>query len=219
MARFLELGGARRRLGLIPKNQPHPRHCLAPFDYAIHGHMRIAILSDIHDNVWKLAAALEFAADADVMICCGDLCSPFVLDQLARGFSKPLYIVFGNNDADTFRITSKTPKYPHVRLRGEFFEEEFGGRRVAVNHFDNIALAIARGGEYDAVFYGHNHVFDIRKLGARTLAVNPGAIMGCRFDAQANRTDVASTFVLYDTETGTAQGYRIEPGGEVVAHP
>ncbi|MCC6392015.1 MAG: metallophosphoesterase family protein, partial [Bryobacterales bacterium] len=99
------------------------------------------------------------------------------------------------------------------------FEEEFGGRRVAVNHFDNIALAIARGGEYDAVFYGHNHVFDIRKLGARTLAVNPGSIMGCRFDAQANRTDVASTFVLYDTETGTAQGYRIEPGGEVVAHP
>jgi putative phosphoesterase len=181
--------------------------------------MRIAILSDIHDNVWKLATALEFVADAGVMICCGDLCSPFILDQLARGFSKPIHIVFGNNDADTFRITAKTPKYPHVRLRGEFFEEEFGGRRVAVNHFDNIALAIARGGEYDAVFYGHNHVFDIRKLGARTLAVNPGSIMGCQFDAQANRTDVPSTFVLYDTEAGTAQGYRIETGGKVVAHP
>lgn len=181
--------------------------------------MRIAVLSDIHDNVWKLAPALEFSAGAGALICCGDLCSPFILDQLARGFSNPVHIVFGNNDADTFRITAKAAKYPHVRLRGEFFEDEFGGRRVAVNHFDNIALAIARGGEYDAVFYGHNHVFDIRKSGARTLAVNPGAIMGCRFDAQANRVEVASTFAVYDTETGTAQGYRIGAGGEVAPHP
>jgi uncharacterized protein len=180
--------------------------------------MRVAILSDIHDNVWKLDAALRFLAACDVMVCCGDLCSPFVLDQLARGFAKPLHIVFGNNDADTFRITAKTPKYPHVRLRGEFFEEDFGGRRVAVNHFDNIALAIARGGEYDAVFYGHNHVFDIRRLG-KTLAVNPGSIMGCQFDAQANRTDVASTFAIYDTESGEAQGYRIADGGGVEPHP
>ncbi len=180
--------------------------------------MRVAILSDIHDNVWKLDAALRFVAGCDAMVCCGDLCSPFVLDQLARGFAKPLHIVFGNNDADTFRITAKTPKYPHVRLRGEFFEEDFGGRRVAVNHFDNIALAIARGGEYDAVFYGHNHVFDIRKLG-KTLAVNPGSIMGCQFDAQANRTDVASTFAIYDTESGQAQGYRITDSGGVEIHP
>jgi putative phosphoesterase len=146
------------------------------------------------------------------MICCGDLCSPFILDQLARGFANPLHIVFGNNDADTFRITAKTAKYPHVRLRGEFFEEEFGSRRIAVNHFDNIALAIARGGQHDAVFYGHNHVFDIRTLG-RTLALNPGSIMGCQFDAQANRTDVDSTFAIYDTKSGQAQGYRILASG------
>jgi putative phosphoesterase len=172
--------------------------------------MRIAILSDIHDNVWKLDIALKHVASADALICCGDLCSPFILDQLARGFANPIHIVFGNNDADTFRITSKQPKYPHVRLRGEFFEEEFDGRRVAVNHFDNIALAIARSDLYDAVFYGHNHVFDIRKLGMKTLAVNPGSIMGCQFDGQVQRIEVAPTFAIYDTATGHAQGYRIE---------
>lgn len=180
--------------------------------------MRVAILSDIHDNVWKLEAALRVVADCDAMVCCGDLCSPFVLDQLARGFTRPLHIVWGNNDADTFRITAKTVKYPHVRLRGEFFEDDFGGRRVAVNHFDNIALAVARGGEYDAVFYGHNHVFDIRRLG-KTLAVNPGSIMGCQFDGQANRTDVASTFAVYDAVTGEARGYRIGEGGAIAEHP
>ncbi|MBI4908355.1 MAG: metallophosphoesterase family protein [Acidobacteria bacterium] len=179
--------------------------------------MRIAILSDIHDHVWNLAVALEFVRDADAMVCCGDLCSPFVLDQLARGFGGPIHIVFGNNDADTYRITAKTPGYPHVRLYGEFFEATFGGRRVAVNHFHNIALAIAASDEYEAVFYGHNHVFRIHMAGERTLAVNPGSIMGCQFDGQANRTDVAPTFAIYDTGTGMAQGYRIE-GGAVVAH-
>lgn len=172
--------------------------------------MRLAVLSDIHDNVWKLAAALDFVSSSDVLICCGDLCSPFVLDQLARGFSGPIHVVFGNNDADLFRITSKAPKYPHVRLRGEYFEDEFGGRRVAVNHFDNIGLAIAASGVHDVVFYGHNHVFDMRSLG-RTLAVNPGSIMGAQFDGEARRHDVDSTFVLYDTATGQARGFAIGP--------
>jgi putative phosphoesterase len=172
--------------------------------------MRIAILSDIHDNVWKLDIALKSVAQADAMICCGDLCSPFILDQLARGFANPIHIVFGNNDADTFRITSKQSKYPNVKLRGEFFEDEFDGRHIAVNHFDNIALAIARSDLYDAVFYGHNHIFDIRKVGMKTLALNPGSIMGCQFDSQAHRIEVPPTFAIYETAEGTAQGYRIE---------
>lgn len=180
--------------------------------------MRIAVLSDIHDNVWMLDVALQAVAPCDAMICCGDLCSPFVLDQLARGFSKPLHIVFGNNDADTFRITSKAAGYSHVKLRGEFFAEEFAGRKIAVNHFDNIALAIAASGAHDAVFYGHNHVFDIRAVG-RTLALNPGSIMGCQFDSKANRTAVDPTFAIYDTASGTAAGFRIAraEGSAVIA--
>lgn len=43
--------------------------------------MRIAVLSDIHDNVWNLAAALDAGAETDALICCGDLCSPFIVHQ------------------------------------------------------------------------------------------------------------------------------------------
>jgi putative phosphoesterase len=168
--------------------------------------MRLAILSDIHDNVWKLDAALKAVQDTDAMICCGDLCSPFIVDQMARGYSGPIHVVFGNNDADTFRITAKVGKYPQMRLRGEFFEDDFAGRRVAVNHFDNIALAIAASGVYDAVFYGHNHMADIRKgLGGKTLAVNPGSVMGCQFDAQALRKDVGSSYAIYDALANSAE--------------
>jgi uncharacterized protein len=178
--------------------------------------MRVAVLSDIHDNVWKLAAALAYIRDCDQLICCGDLCSPFVIDQLAQGFAGPIDIVFGNNDADLFRITAKAPRYPHLHLRGELFETEVAGRRIAVNHFDAIGLALARGGQYDAVFYGHNHAPKIEQLGP-TLAVNPGSLMGAQFSAHGERADVDPTFAIYAPATNTARLYRLADGGVVEA--
>lgn len=169
--------------------------------------MKIAILSDIHDNIWNLAAALTAIQETEALICCGDLCSPFVIGLLAEGFpGKPIHIVFGNNDADLFRITNNAKKYPHVHLHGEFFQGELGDQRFAVNHFDNLAQPIAASGQYDVVCYGHNHIFKIEPVG-RTLAINPGAIMG--YDP-GKKGDIPSTFVIYDTETGAAQGYQVE---------
>ena len=60
--------------------------------------MKIAILSDIHDNIVALRAALERARGAETVLCCGDLCSPFVVPELGNGFSGPVHVVFGNNE-------------------------------------------------------------------------------------------------------------------------
>jgi len=46
--------------------------------------MQLAILSDTHDNIWKLDTALILMADADVLIHCGDLCAPFVVKRLGE---------------------------------------------------------------------------------------------------------------------------------------
>src|SRR5574341_991152 len=109
--------------------------------------MKIAILSDIHDNVWKLAAALPGMQNTEVMICCGDLCSPFIVGLLAEGFKdRPIHIVFGNNDGDLFRITQNASKSPRVQLHGALYQDEIGGKRIAVNHYPDIALAIAAAG-------------------------------------------------------------------------
>ena len=158
--------------------------------------MRIAILSDSHDHLWNLAAALEKIQDADALICCGDLCSPFVLDVLRR-FTKEIHVVFGNNDADLYRITAKASKLPQFHLHGEFFEHEFDGKRFAVNHFDYIAKPLGASGKYDVVCFGHNHEYEIGRSG-NCLLINPGPIMGAKFSS-GKWEDVLPTFVIYDS--------------------
>jgi len=170
--------------------------------------MRIAVISDIHDHVWKLDAALAGLASCDLMICCGDLCSPFIVHQLGRGFARPLHIIFGNNDGDLYRITANARTYPQIQLHGEWFRAEIDGRRVAAHHFDNVVRPVTASAEFDLVCFGHNHVFEISRAG-RTLAVNPGSVMGCTFGPDGTRKDVASTCAVYDTATGEAEGYTI----------
>jgi len=172
--------------------------------------MRIAILSDIHDNLWNLRAAIGHASGAEALICCGDICSPFVMDQLAE-FPGPVHIVFGNNDADLFRITRKASD--RVRVHGEFLETTLEGCRIAVNHFDNIVRPIALSGQYDLVCFGHNHEFRVMRLG-RTMAINPGPIMGAKFPG-GRWADVDPTFVIYDTEACRAEAFAVGPDRQV----
>jgi hypothetical protein len=170
--------------------------------------MRIAILSDIHDNLWNLAAAIRAVAGADALICCGDLCSPFVIDELAK-FGNDVHIVFGNNDADLYRITSKAMKTSHVRVHGELFQADFDGRRFAVNHFDYIARPMAKSQDYDVVCFGHNHEYEITRE-AGCLLINPGPIMGAKFSTGAWE-DVTPSFAVYDSGTHQVAAFAIEP--------
>jgi hypothetical protein len=175
--------------------------------------MRIAVISDIHDNLWNLAAAIGYlSASAEVLVCCGDLCSPFVMDLLA-GFPGRVDIVFGNNDADLFRITRKSSD--RVRVHGEFFETELDGKKIAVNHFDYLARPVAASGLYDIVCYGHNHNFSVARVG-RTLAINPGPIMGARFPG-GKWEEVLPTFAILDTQTGKVEAFCIR-AGQVTPH-
>ncbi len=157
--------------------------------------MNVAILSDIHDNIPKLQAALRRCQEAETLICCGDLCSPFIAKELGQGFSKPVHVVFGNNDGDRFRIAANGAKFPHLNFHGEYVELELGGKTFSVNHFDNIGRAIAKGGGYDVVCFGHNHRFEIRRMVRR----HDQSRRNLRRPLTGN-----STFVNYDTATGTA---------------
>lgn len=157
--------------------------------------MRVAILSDIHDNIWKLADVLTQTSEGDTLVFCGDFCAPFTLTQIAEGFSGPVHVVWGNNDGDKWLLTRNANAAGNVTLHGEMAELELGGRIIAVNHYPHIARPLAESGDYDAVFYGHDHTARVERIGD-ALLVNPGEVMG-RLGK--------STFAWYDTETGEVE--------------
>lgn len=166
--------------------------------------MKIGILSDIHDQVWNLAGALRALEGCEALLCCGDLCSPFVVHQLGRGFAGPMHVVFGNNDADLYRITANARGYGQMKLHGELFQGEFGGRRVVMNHFDFIAREFAGGGKWDLICFGHNHRLEITREGG-ALLVNPGAVWGAVIEADGSWRAVRASAARYDTATGEAE--------------
>ena len=77
--------------------------------------MKLAVCSDIHDNIWKLEKALPLMSDAGALIFCGDFCAPFTLAQLAEGFKGPIHVVFLHGTHDTGRSHASTDRANHRR--------------------------------------------------------------------------------------------------------
>jgi uncharacterized protein len=174
--------------------------------------MKIAVLSDVHDHVWNLRRALAALDEAETLVFCGDLCSPFVIPLLADGFAgRPVHVVFGNNDGDLYRIADSAAKTTNVNLHGELFSGELGGLRVAANHYPAIAASLADAGAFDLVCYGHDHRYAVTER-SDALLVNPGTLLG--YDPGA-RADVPATFLIVDTQTRAVAAHRIGHGGEV----
>lgn len=154
--------------------------------------MIIAVLSDIHDNIWNLADALGqiVALKAEALVFCGDFCAPFTLSQMAEGFSGPIHCVLGNNDGDPRLLHKNALSAGNVTLQGhQGAELELGGAKIAVNHYPEVARPLAATDRWDLVCFGHNHEASLEQVGNTVLA-NPGEVMG-RFGKPS--------FGLYDT--------------------
>lgn len=161
--------------------------------------MRIAVLSDIHDNIWNLASALDQLEGVDVLLCCGDLCAPFSLKQVQDFFPGPIHVVLGNNDGDPLLLAQIASQREEVHLHQPLVELKLDSRKIAVAHYPQIGQALATSGQYDAVFSGHTHRPQTQQLG-ETLWVNPGEVMG-RFGEPS--------FGVYNTVTGQLELKRL----------
>lgn len=163
--------------------------------------MKIAILSDTHDHIWKVDQAMQQMREAEVILHCGDLCSPFVIRHLAAGSGgRPIHIVWGNNDGDPRLISQVAASFPFITLHGQFAELTLDGVRVAVNHYPEIARPLAASGHYDLVCYGHDHTAHHSRVG-RCILLNPGEILGMKG---------RRTFAWYDTATGEVRFEEVE---------
>lgn len=132
------------------------------------------------------------------MLCCGDLCSPFIINLLEQNYKKPIHIVLGNNDGDVVTIIDNAKKFSEIYIHGEYFRGEFDGKTVAMNHYPDKARVLAKNGGYDLVCYGHNHILKADEHIGETLLINPGAVMGYN---GKDLSEVEPSFLVLDTDT------------------
>ena len=141
--------------------------------------MKIAILSDSHDHIPNLREAVRLSnlRGCALLIHCGDLISPFMLEELA-GFNGAVHLVYGNNAGDQHLISQACgAKFPALTHHGILGAVEAGGLKIAFTHYPQMARGLAAVGQFDVVCCGHNHLRRVEEIG-QTMLVNPGELLG-----------------------------------------
>lgn len=156
--------------------------------------MKIAIISDIHDNLVNLEKFLNWANKSEIqeLIFCGDLCAPATLAKvLAPRFKGKIHLVYGNV-SDRELEMEKAKEFSHVIHYGDLGEFKVEEKRIALVHYPEEAKRLAEENKYDIIFYGHSHTPWI-KITGKTHLVNPGTLAGMFAKA---------TFAVWDSKIG-----------------
>jgi len=156
--------------------------------------MKIAIISDTHDNLVNLKKAISFINKEriKILIHCGDIFKPETLKKGLKGYQGKTYLIFSKTDASFSKFPEDSFKnLPRLKVYEEFGEIKINKRKIAFCHFPEIAKELARSQKHDLVFYGHTHKPWEEKIG-KTRLVNPGNLAGIFY---------IPTFAIYDTKT------------------
>lgn len=136
--------------------------------------MQLGIVSDTHDNLDAVEAAVDVfeSEDVDAVVHCGDFVAPFSAAKFDVGTE--FYAVRGNNDGE-WALQDVVGAFG--TYLGEMGEFEFDGEAIAVYHGTSppIVDALVECGTYDYVFYGHTHEY-IHEEHDGTVRINPGGI-------------------------------------------
>ena len=156
--------------------------------------MKVAIISDTHDNVANTQKFLDWVEDNEIgaIIHCGDLCAPAMLLNVLNRFKGKIHMVYGNvEDRKLTKELIDKAKVLNVIHYGDVGEVEITGLKIAFVHYPVKAEKLVKKGEYDFVFYGHNHKPWIDQVDSTYIA-NPGTLAGMFNKA---------TFAVLDTQT------------------
>lgn len=156
--------------------------------------MKIAVISDIHDNLVNLEKVLNFCRAKEIkeIICCGDVASEETLGYLAK-FSGTIHLVFGNMDLDYHRQEVLVEKHPNIILYQGVGEVELAGKKIAFVHEPSQIKSYLQHVQTraDIIFHGHTHKPWTQVIDG-VQVVNPGNVANIFY---------APTFALYDIQT------------------
>jgi len=134
--------------------------------------MLVGVLSDTHDHLDRLAAALQHFREVGVeaVLHAGDLVAPFAAKTLKQ-WAGPLYVVYGNNDGERKGLKSVLPQIADGPIC-----VECGGRRISLDHYPPRPERPAVEGA-DIVVFGHTHE-SRNETREGILFLNPGECCG-----------------------------------------
>lgn len=150
--------------------------------------MKIAIISDLHDNQAYLERFISWTQRnrIDQIISCGDMTNNDTVSVLEAGFPGKIYIAKGNGDTfDENNINIKKARI--IGRQGEIIEIE--GIKIGLCHEPKNIESLSQS-QPDYIFYGHTHKPHLEKAGM-TIIANPGTLGAWRYP---------SSFALLDTE-------------------
>ena len=141
--------------------------------------MKIAIISDIHDQSENLKWAVEKIQKlkVDQIFSLGDYCSPYIVEKLSL-VRIPIIAVWGNNDGDQvamFKTVLKNKNNQIYFKEGDFADVEYDNKKYFITHYPLLAENAAMSGRYEAVFHGHTHQ-QRNEIVNNTPIINPGKL-------------------------------------------
>ena len=158
--------------------------------------MKLGVMSDSHDNIpnVKRAVALFNELGVDLVVHAGDFIAPFAIDPLGD-LNCRVVGVFGNNDGERI-VVAKRFEAIGGEVHPNLASASLGDKSIAVMHYPELAIPIAKSGDYDIVVYGHTHNIDRRRISAHsseeTTDWYPGVkLEEFRLKAKLERADVA----------------------------
>ncbi len=135
----------------------------------------VGIMSDSHDNMPALRAAVELfnQREVDLVIHAGDLVAPFTAREIKK-LNCPYRIILGNNDGEVlglYKIYEGNVYHPPHKFK-------VNDKKVLVLHDPILLNTLMDGKFFDIVIYGHDHNACITESPTGQLIVNPGECGG-----------------------------------------
>jgi hypothetical protein len=152
--------------------------------------MKIAIISDTHDNLENLKKFFNFSKkeNANILIHCGDVCTRETLREIEKNFDR-VYLSFGN--ADILESLLSLGDSEKIKFFENVGKTEIDNLKIGFCHFPTLAQEFFEKDNFDFFFFGHTHRPQWEEKEGKILA-NPGTLAGLYFKA---------TFAILDTKT------------------
>ncbi|MFA6047490.1 MAG: YfcE family phosphodiesterase [Parcubacteria group bacterium] len=163
--------------------------------------MKIAIISDVHNNEVNLKKVLDYCQENNIstIICCGDLASKETLKFVNNNFTGTFYYAFGNMDRDQHKDIDFSKDHKNLKIFSNFGEVLLDKNKVAFTHYPNIAKELCESKNYSFVFYGHTHKPWEETIG-KCKMLNPGNVTGDFYPP---------TFAVWNTENDSCKLVRV----------